>query len=57
MPPSDYQTVVYSPSFVAYNPKGARITIISANGTRFAFNSIMFSSAWRDDPMWSIYGF
>lgn len=56
-PTSGYQTAVTSPPFVAYNPGGYTVTITSANGTRFAFNSIVVAPAWRDDLIWTIYGY
>jgi hypothetical protein len=57
MPISGYQTAVFSPPFIAYNPGGVNVTITTANGTRFAFNSIIIAAAWRDNLIWSIYGF
>ncbi len=57
MPPSGYQIAVFSPPFIAYNPGGLMVTITSANGTRFAFNSIVVSSAWRDNLNWNLYGY
>jgi hypothetical protein len=55
MPMSGYQTAVSSPPFVAYNPAGGSIMITSANGTRFAFDSVIIAPAWRDNLIWSIY--
>ncbi|CAF3695510.1 unnamed protein product [Rotaria sp. Silwood1] len=57
MPTSGYQTAVNSPSFVGYNPGGTIVQITTANGTKFAFNSVIVSSAWRDNLVWSIYGY
>ncbi len=57
IPISGYQTAVYSPPFVAYNLGGSMIQIKTANGTRFAFNSIVLAAAWRDNLIWSIYGY
>jgi hypothetical protein len=57
MPPSGYQIAVNSPPFVAYNPGGTAIQITTGNGTRFAFNSIVVTAAWRDNLIWSIYGY
>ncbi|CAF3994265.1 unnamed protein product [Rotaria sordida] len=57
MPTSGYQTITTSPPFVGYNPGGATVMITTANGTKFAFNSVVVSSAWRDNLAWSIYGF
>ncbi len=54
MPTSGYQTAVYFPPFVAYNPGGANVTIMSANGTGFAFNSMIIAAAWRDNLIWTI---
>ncbi|CAF2932380.1 unnamed protein product [Rotaria sp. Silwood2] len=57
MPTSGYQTVATSLPFIGYNPGGATVAITTANGTRFAFNSVVVSSAWRDNLIWFIYGF
>ncbi|CAF4955555.1 unnamed protein product, partial [Rotaria sp. Silwood1] len=57
MPTSGYQTAVNSPPFVGYNPGGTIVQITTANGTKFAFNSVIVSSAWRDNLVWSIYGY
>ncbi|CAF1119292.1 unnamed protein product [Adineta steineri] len=32
--------------FVMYNPTGGNVTITTANGTRFSFDSLRFTSAW-----------
>jgi hypothetical protein len=45
---SGYRAVARSFPFVAHNPTGDNITITTANGTRFSFNSVRFTSAWRD---------
>jgi hypothetical protein len=55
MPTSGYQTALNSPSYVAYNPGGYPINVTTANGTRFAFNSMTVAPAWRDNMTWSIY--
>jgi hypothetical protein len=57
MPISGYQTAVSSPPFIAYNPGGNIVGITTANGTRFAFNSIIIAAAWRDNLIWYIYGY
>jgi hypothetical protein len=57
MPISGYQSAVSSPPFVAYNLGGSTIQITTANGTRFAFNSIILASAWRDNLLWTISGY
>jgi hypothetical protein len=45
---SGYRVAVSSPPFVAYNPSGGNVTITTANGTRFSFDSLFLTSAWRD---------
>jgi hypothetical protein len=56
MLPSGYQRAVSSSPYVAHNPAGGFVMFTTANGTRFAFNSIVVSSAWRDSLMWTLYG-
>lgn len=48
-PSGGYQMAVTSSDYVAYNPWGSTVTIVSANGTKFAFNSVQLSSAWRSN--------
>jgi hypothetical protein len=57
VPMSGYQTAVYSPPYVAYNPGGAMVQITSANGTSFAFNSAIVSAAWRSNLILTVYGY
>ncbi|CAF3362839.1 unnamed protein product [Rotaria socialis] len=56
-PTSGYEYAVTSPPFVGTNPGGATVKITSANGTSFAFDSVIVTSAWRDDLYWVIYGY
>ncbi|CAF4310570.1 unnamed protein product, partial [Rotaria magnacalcarata] len=56
-PTSGYQYDVTSPPFVGTNPGGATVEITSANGTSFAFDSMVVTSAWRDNLYWVIYGY
>ncbi|CAF3736972.1 unnamed protein product [Rotaria socialis] len=56
-PTSGYEYDVTSPPFVGTNPGGATVKITSANGTSFAFDSVIVTSAWRDDLYWVIYGY
>jgi hypothetical protein len=57
MPTSGYQTALNSPPYVAYNPGQNPITVTTANGTRFAFDSMTVAPAWRDNMIWYIYGY
>ena len=57
MPNSGFQTALTSAPYVAYNSGGNAITVTTANGTRFAFNSMIVASAWRDGMTWSISGY
>ncbi|CAF1344510.1 unnamed protein product [Adineta ricciae] len=41
------RSIVPASSYVAYNPGGSNITISSANGSSFSFDSITWTSAWR----------
>ncbi|CAF1083574.1 unnamed protein product [Adineta steineri] len=43
---SGYQVSASSMPFVMYNPTGGNVTITTANGTRFSFDSLRFTSAW-----------
>lgn len=45
---SGYANGVRSQPFVLYNPTGGNITISTANSTRFSFDSLYLTSAWRD---------
>jgi hypothetical protein len=57
VPMSGYQTAAYSPPYVAYNPGGAMVQITSANGTSFAFNSMIVAAAWRNNLVWTVNGY
>jgi len=57
MPTSGFQRALKSPSYVAYNVGGNTMMITTANGTRFAFNSIVVSAAWRDQLVWYVEGY
>jgi hypothetical protein len=57
VPMSGYQTAVYSPPYVAYNPGGAMVQITSANGTSFAWNSLVVAAAWRNNLILTVYGY
>ena len=45
---SSYQVAAVSSPFVAYNPNGGNMTITTANGIYFSFDSLYLTSAWRD---------
>ncbi|CAF1287301.1 unnamed protein product [Adineta steineri] len=47
---SGYRAGVSTMPFVMYNPTGGNLTITSANGTRFSFDAVWLTSAWRN-PM------
>jgi len=57
VPMSGYQTADYSPPYIAYNPGGAMVQITSANGTSFAWNSVVASAAWRNNLILTVYGY
>lgn len=57
MPTGGFQIAVASPPYVAYNIGGYTLKITTANGTRFAFNSVVISAAWRDQLEWTVVGF
>ncbi len=54
---SGYQTAVYTYPYIAYNPGGANVTITTANGTRFAFDSIVVAPVWRNNLNFTISGY
>ena len=43
-----------TPPYVAYNPGGAAIQIVSANGTSFSFDSVTIAAAYRFGLEWDI---
>ncbi len=45
---SGYVKGVRTQPFVMYNPTGDNVTITTSNGTRFSFDSLYLTSAWRD---------
>ncbi|CAF0742263.1 unnamed protein product [Adineta ricciae] len=54
VPSSGYPIAMQSPSYVAYNPGGAAVQIISANGTSFSFDSVTIAAAYRSGLQWNI---
>ena len=54
MPASGYQVAQNSPSYVADNPTGGSFSLTSANGTSFAFDSLIVVAGWRDNLQWTI---
>ena len=57
IPSGGYQTSASVPPYVAHNPTTAPMTISSANGTRFQFNSINTTAAWRDNLQLNIQAY
>jgi hypothetical protein len=49
MPVGSGYTKVRSQPNVVHNPSESNVTISAANGTRFSFDSMYLTSAWRDD--------
>ena len=45
---SGYPSGVRSQPYVLHNPTSNNITITTANGARFSFDSLYLTSAWRD---------
>ena len=43
-----YITGVRSRPFVLHNTPGTNVTLVTANGTRFSFDGMRLTSAWRD---------
>ena len=54
MPPSGYQIAESSPPYVADNPTGGSFSLTSANGTSFAFDSLIVVAGWRNNLQWTI---
>lgn len=46
--PSGYSVGVRSQPYVIHNPTGDIVIITTTNGTRFSFDSLYLTSAWRD---------
>lgn len=43
-----YRNGVVSRPFVLYNTPGTNLTLVTANGTRFSFDGMRLTSAWRE---------
>ncbi|UJR18039.1 hypothetical protein I4U23_004940 [Adineta vaga] len=57
VPSSGYKMAQVSSSYVAYNPGGAAVEIVSANGTSFSFDQVNIAAGWRTGLIWTIYGY
>ena len=56
IPNSGFDYGVTSDPYVAYSPNGITLLVSSANGTHFSFDSVVVTSAWRDDLEWTLHG-